>query len=79
MPQLHFYVPEQTAERVRQEAKAAGLSISQYLAELVKREIHSGWPEGYFEEVVGGLQDEPLQRGEQGTYETRDLLQFGKS
>ena len=77
MPQLHFYVPEQVAERVRLEANAAGLTISQYLAELVKRELHPGWPEGFFEEVVGGWQGEPLQRGEQGNYEDRDPLQFG--
>lgn len=77
MPQLHFYVPEQVAERVRQEANASGLSISQYLAELVKRELHPGWPKGFFEEVVGGWQGEPLQRGEQGNYEDRDPLQFG--
>jgi hypothetical protein len=76
MPQLHFYVPEETAERIRQEVQAAGLSISQYLATLVKREIHSTRPEGFFEEVVGGWQGEPLQRGEQGHYEARDQLQF---
>jgi hypothetical protein len=79
MPQLHFYVSDQVAERVRQEANAAGLSVSQYLAEVIKRKLHLGWPEGYFEEVVGGLKGEPLQRAKQGVYETRDPLQFGEN
>lgn len=79
MPQLHFYVPEKTAERVRQEADAAGLSVSQYLAEVVKREFHPEWPKGFFEEVVGGWQGEPLQRGEQGDFDRRDSLQLGET
>jgi hypothetical protein len=79
MPQIYFYVSEQMAERVHQEAKAAGLAISQYLAKVVKREFHPGWPEGYFEEVVGGWQGEPLLREVQGDYETRDPLHFSGS
>lgn len=79
MPQLHFYVPEKTADRIRQEAKAAGLSVSQYLAKVVKRELHPEWPEGFFEEVVGGWQGELLKRGEQGDYEARDPLQIEES
>lgn len=79
MPQLHFYVPEQVADRVRQEANAAGLSVSQYLAEVVKRELHPEWPTGFFEEVVGGWQGEPLQRAEQSAFDVRDPLLFGGS
>ena len=79
MPQLHFYVPKQVALRVQQEAKSAGLSVSQYLAEVVKRELSPDWPDGFFEEVVGGWQGEPLQRAEQGGYDVRDPLMFGES
>lgn len=79
MPQLHFYVPEQVADRIRQEANAAGLSVSQYLAEVVKRELQPEWPAGFFEEVVGGWQGEPLQRAEQGSYDVRDPILVGKS
>jgi hypothetical protein len=74
MPQLHFYVSDQLAERVRQEARAAGLSISHYLAEVVKRELHPEWPKGFFEEVVGGWHGEPLHRAEQGDFEERDTI-----
>lgn len=79
MPQLHFYVPKQVAERVQQEANAAGLSVSQYLAQIVKRELHPDWPVGFFEAVVGGWQGEPLQRAEQGSPDVRDLLFLGES
>lgn len=74
MPQLHFYVPDAVAARIRQEATAAGVSVSQYLADVVKRELHPGWPADFFDEVVGGWQGEPLQRGEQGVADTREPL-----
>lgn len=32
------------------------------------------WPEGFFEEVVGGWKGEPLDRPEQGHAERRDRL-----
>jgi hypothetical protein len=76
MPQLHFYVPESVAARVRQRAKAAGLSASRYLAKLVQREVSAGWPEGFFEEVVGGWQGEAFERPPQGQFETRETLQL---
>lgn len=78
MPQLHFYVSENVADRVRQEAKAAGLSVSQYLAEIVKKELHPQWPAGFFEEVAGGWQGDPLQRAEQGEPDSREALALGE-
>ncbi len=33
-----------------------------------------GWPPGFFTEVVGGWQGEPLVREPQGNYETRNEL-----
>ena len=75
MPQMHFYVPESLAAKVRQRAKVARLSASRYLAELVKREVSTGWPEGFFEDVVGGWQGEPLERPPQGEFEARETLQ----
>ena len=76
MPQLHFYVPEPVAERIRQEAEAAGLSLSRYLAEVVKREFHPEWPPNFFEEVVGAWQGGPLERPQQGAYDAREPLLF---
>ncbi|KAB8315535.1 hypothetical protein SD81_029540 [Tolypothrix campylonemoides VB511288] len=33
-----------------------------------------GWNPGFFEEVIGGWVGEPLERAEQGEYETREQL-----
>jgi hypothetical protein len=33
-----------------------------------------GWMPGFFEEVIGGWVGEPLERPEQGEYETREHL-----
>ena len=53
MPQLHLYVPEDIALKVQQQAKERNLSVSRYLADVIKREVGEGWPEGYFERVCG--------------------------
>lgn len=74
MPQLHFYIPQDLAERIQQEAQAAKKSVSSYLAELVKREMAPTWPDGFFEDVVSGWLGEDLQRPPQGEYEQRTAL-----
>ena len=74
MPQIHFYVPESVAVKVKQRAQAAGVSTSRFVAELVKREVDAAWPPGFFEEIVGGWQGEPLQRPPQGQFEVRETL-----
>ena len=62
MPQLHAYVPEEVAARLHSKAQARGLSTSRYLAEIIRRDVGQGWPEGYFDRVVGGWQGPPLER-----------------
>jgi len=74
MPQLHFYVPQEIADRIIKEAAASQVSVSRYLADLVKREMAPDWPAGYFEEVVGCWQGEPLQRPFQDEFEARESL-----
>lgn len=76
MPQLHLYVPQELADRIQQEANAAHKSVSSYLAEIVKREMTPAWPDGYFDEVVGGWQGEVLERPPQGEYEDRVSLEL---
>lgn len=53
MPQLHLYVPQDIAIKIQQQAKERNLSVSRYLADIIKREVGEGWPEGYFERVCG--------------------------
>ncbi len=67
MPQMHFYVSEETAKAIRTRAAAAGLSISRYLRQLVEQEpAKMEWPEGFFDRVYGGWKGEPLVRPPQG-------------
>jgi len=74
MPQLHLYVNEKTAEYIKKKAAARGMGVSGYLAELVKRDVATGWPEAYFEYVIGGWKGKPLERAAQGAPESRDEL-----
>ena len=73
MSQLHFYVPDEIAKRIQHRADQAGLTLSRYVAELVKREValDTAWPEGYFDHVFGQWEGEPLQRAAQGSFENR--------
>ena len=72
MTQLHCYVPEDIANQSQRRAKQSGLSLSRYLAELVKRDtgIIASWPEGYFE-IFGKWEGEPLERPPQLALEKR--------
>lgn len=74
MPQLHLYVSSDLANKIQQQAQAADMSVSRYLANLVKREVITDWPERFFEEVVGGWMGDPLQRPSQGEFENREEL-----
>ncbi|MEA3332459.1 MAG: hypothetical protein U9Q58_02555 [Pseudomonadota bacterium] len=73
MPQLHCYVPDEVAAQFQQKAKHAHLSVSKYLAKLIKNEIAGQWPEGYFD-LFGSWEGDPLERPEQGLYEKREEL-----
>lgn len=70
MAQLHFYIPDQVAEKVKAKAEHAHLSVSKYLAELVKREVSEEWPEDYFD-LFGKWEGGSLERPKQGEYEKR--------
>jgi hypothetical protein len=74
MPQLHLYVPDEVAETAKARARAAGKSLSSYLADLVVQEVAGEWPEGFFEEVVCGWKVDSLQRPNQCGTERRDRL-----
>lgn len=65
MAQLHCYVPEEIAQQAQHRATQSGLSLSRYLAELVKRDatVSARWPEGYFD-IFGKWEGVPLERPE---------------
>ena len=74
MPQLHLCVPEDVARQLRERARAAGMSVSRYLAAIIRVEVNQNWPEGFFEDVVGGWQGKPLRRPVQSKREERESL-----
>lgn len=70
MAQLHCYVPEDLAAKVKQKAKHAQMSVSKYLSYLIKKEVETGWPDNYFD-IFGTWEGPPLKRAKQGTVEER--------
>ncbi len=72
MPQLHCYVPEEIARQAQRRAEQSGLSLSRYLAELVKHdaEVNAVWPEGYFD-LFGKWEGDPPERPPQLPLEKR--------
>ncbi|MDD5177540.1 MAG: hypothetical protein PHQ05_14070 [Sterolibacterium sp.] len=76
MAQLHCYVLEDIAQQAQRRAEQAGLSLSRYLAELVKRDAanSTGWPEGYFDLFVP-IEGAELVRPPQGEFEERLTLE----
>ncbi len=73
MAQLHFYVPDSIAEKLKNKAQKAHLSVSKYMAELAKKEVENEWPDGYFE-LFGKWQGDELERPEQLSIEQRETL-----
>jgi hypothetical protein len=74
MPQLHAYVPALVADELRARARARGLTVSRYLAELVRRDLALGWPAHYFKQIAGGWKGPALERPPQGRLERREAL-----
>jgi len=56
--QVTLYLDEETKRRVRKAARAAGVSQSRWLAELVKRGTASEWP-AEVRELAGSWPDFP--------------------
>ena len=70
MPQLHCYVPDIVAEKLQNKAEQSHLSVSKYLAELVKKDLGTDWPDDFFD-LFGAWEGEPLVREDQGELEER--------
>ena len=49
MPQMHLYLSKEIATKVKKKAAKLGISSSKYMANILKKELSSDWPEGYFE------------------------------
>jgi len=71
MSQLHCYVPDDVASKLQEKAEQSHLSVSKYLALLVKKEVENQWPEDYFQ-LFGTWQGGALDRPAQDDYEQRE-------
>ena len=71
MPQLHFYVPDDVAEKIKVRAAQAKLPISRYVADLVKRDVGQGRPEDYFKRISGAAEGAPIRYEPPGPPEER--------
>jgi hypothetical protein len=45
MPQITLYVDEQTSQLMRAAARAAGVSLSRWVSELIRRHVADEWPD----------------------------------
>lgn len=58
MPQLSLYLNETDMNDLRENAKRQGLTLSKYAARALSgQKMNNGWPDGYFESVIGSLSD----------------------
>lgn len=58
MSQLNFYVSGEIEERIRQEAKRKGKTISSFLADLIKSHFAKNPEEKHFQKFYGKWQGE---------------------
>jgi hypothetical protein len=74
MAQMHLYVPAEVAKQLKERARALGMPVSRYLTTVVRRELGNGWPEAFFDQVIGQWQGAPLKRPPQGNPEEREIF-----
>lgn len=60
MPQLYFSVDSETASRLTREAENQKISLSRYLAQVMKNQVRESWPDAYLAQVVGSCVEDPL-------------------
>ncbi len=60
MPQLSLYLDNKTLEAVELKAKARKISVSRYVKEAIEKDIHSHWPQDYFN-LFGSVSDPTLR------------------
>lgn len=71
MTHITVELEDELLSEIRQRAEEQGTTVSRYLANLIRREVHRGWPAGFFEEVVGRWQGSPCTRAPQGNLQHR--------
>ena len=63
MPQLSLYLDEKTLKLVQQSAKLSRISVSKWVANQLKAQLHNEWPQEYFK-LFGAIADPSFGRSE---------------
>ena len=58
MPQLSLYVDRETLESIEEQAKVRDVSISRFVADILRKNISPGWPDGYGA-LFGSIAEDP--------------------
>lgn len=76
MPEYQISISEAVENKLKQQAKNHGLSISQYLEQLIDRGCLKGsWPTGFGKERTG-LRGEDSQKPVEGDFDRRTMEQL---
>lgn len=59
MAQITLYLDDETAARLRELASSAGVSLSQWVSDLIRQRIDARWPDSV-RELIGAWDDVPL-------------------
>lgn len=76
MPQVTIYMDEETAKRAKATASARGLSLSRWIAELIRDKTENEWPESV-KSLGGAWKDFPTTeelRRDEGVDSAREPL-----
>ncbi len=63
MPDISVSIDARTLREVEELAQEAGLSISSYVASILREKSNTGWPESFFS-LFGSLSDDSFVRPE---------------
>ena len=69
---LKLEVPVQV---INQDIEAMVVVQVQTRAAAIAATDANGWPVGFFERTYGALADDPIERGDQGTFEIREPIE----
>ena len=68
MAQLSLYLEEETMDMLKKKAVLANVSLSKYVAELIRNDAASGWPTGYGD-LYGSIDDETFRKPAELSFE----------
>lgn len=75
MSQVTLYMDKETQALLEEAAKASGLSKSRWVAELIRTQARSRWPQEFLD-AAGSIPDFPL-RGEDVEPDAADVPRIG--